>query len=105
VSAKCLIKDMKLPKIIPAPKSFEDMPEGIGSHWAFAIINGRLAEIHWHQISKDSIMPWAHAYVKRSAYKTKHEQKMIDVDIKKYIFTYRKKTGYAFAKSLVKKLA
>lgn len=32
-----------------------------------------------------------HCYVKRSEYKTKYEQRMIDKDIKKYQFTYRKK--------------
>ncbi len=56
--------------------------------WSFAKVNGRLAEIHFDK--KYGV--YAHAYVKRSEYKTKREQKMIDVDIKKCQFIYRK--GY-----------
>ena len=54
--------------------------------WSFAIMNGRLAEIHF----KKGLGIWAHAYVKRSEYSTKKEQKMIDKDIKKCVFSYRK---------------
>lgn len=54
--------------------------------WSFAIVNGRLAEIHFAK----SFGIWAHAYVKRSSFKTKSEQKMIDADIKKCQFSYRK---------------
>jgi len=32
-----------------------------------------------------------HAYVEREEYKTKREQKMIDMDIAKYRFSYRNK--------------
>jgi hypothetical protein len=53
--------------------------------WCFAIVNGRLAEIHFR---KDSGI-WAHAYVKRSEFSTKREQKMIDIDTKKCVFSYR----------------
>lgn len=61
--------------------------------WCFAIVNGRLAEIHFD--SKYGI--WGHCYVERKEY-NKKEQKMIDSDIKKYQFIYRK--GYYFDKKL-----
>ena len=60
--------------------------------WSFAIVNGRLAEIHF----KKGLGIWAHAYVKRTEYSTKREQKMIDEDIKKCVFSYRK--GYYYDK-------
>lgn len=50
------------------------------------IVNGRLAEIHF-----DKKYAIAHCYVTREEY-SKREQKMIDADIKKYRFIYRK--GY-----------
>ncbi len=53
--------------------------------WSFAIVNGRLAKIHFDK--KYEI--WAHCYVKRNEY-SKSEQRMIDSDIKKYQFAYRK---------------
>ncbi len=55
--------------------------------WCFAIINGRLAEISFHK--KYGI--YGHCYVRRGEY-GKREQKMIDADIKKCRFIYRK--GY-----------
>ena len=61
--------------------------------WCFAIVNGRLAEIHF----KKKYGIWAHAYMKRSEF-SKKEQKMIDSDIKKCQFSYRK--GYYFDKIL-----
>jgi len=55
--------------------------------WCFAIVNGRLAEISFAK--KYGI--YGHYYVKREEY-NKGEQKMIDADIKKCRFVYRK--GY-----------
>ena len=55
--------------------------------WCFAILNGKLAEIHFDK--KKNV--WGHCFVKRSEYKTKREQKMIDADIKKARFTYKNK--------------
>ena len=55
--------------------------------WSFSIVNGRLGEIHFVK----GFGIWAHCYVKRSEF-SKREQKMIDKDIKKCIFSYRK--GY-----------
>ena len=61
-----------------------------GSFWAFALINGRLAEFHY-EISKGKFyMTYGHCYVKRSEYKTKKELSWIDKDTQKYRFTYRK---------------
>lgn len=56
--------------------------------WSFAKVNGRLAEIHFDK--KYGV--YAHCYVNRKEYNGKREQKMIDADIKKYQFIYRK--GY-----------
>lgn len=58
--------------------------------WYFAIVNGRLAEIHFNK--KYGV--YAHGYVERSDFKSNREQKMIDTDIKKYKLTYR--NGYYF---------
>lgn len=55
--------------------------------WCFATVNGRLAEISFQK--KYGI--YGHCYVKREEY-SKREQKMIDADIKKFRFIYRK--GY-----------
>ncbi|MBU0476426.1 hypothetical protein KKB68_00195 [Patescibacteria group bacterium] len=53
--------------------------------WCFAMINGRLAEIYFDK--KQGI--YGHCYVQRKEY-TKKEKKMIDSDILKYQFVYRK---------------
>lgn len=60
-----------------------------GSYWAFALINGRLAEFHFEIEKGKFYMTHGHCYVKRSEYKTKQEQKWIDKDTEKYQFTYR----------------
>lgn len=52
--------------------------------WCFAIVNGRLAEISFDK--KYGV--FAHCYIDRKKY-NKSEQKMIDLDIKKYKFVYR----------------
>jgi hypothetical protein len=58
--------------------------------WNFAIINGKLAEMHFVK-GKGEKGIFAHCYVDRKSYKTKKEQKMIDADIKNDRFSYRKK--------------
>lgn len=55
--------------------------------WCFAIVNGKLAEIHFQK--KYGI--YGHCYVRREEY-SKREQKMIGADIKECRFIYRK--GY-----------
>jgi hypothetical protein len=60
------------------------------THWAFAIINGKLAEMHFVK-GKGEKGIFGYCYVDRKSYKTKMEQKMIDADIKNNRFSYRKK--------------
>lgn len=67
------------------------MEQEVGSFWAFALINGRLAEFHYEVIKGKSYMTYGHCYVKRSEYKTKKEQRWIDKDTEKNRFTYRNK--------------
>ncbi len=69
----------------------ERKQEEDGGYWAFALINGRLAEFHYEISRGKFYMAYGHCYVKRSEYKTKYEQKMIDKDLNKYRFTYRDK--------------
>jgi hypothetical protein len=57
--------------------------------WCFAIVNGRLAEIYFKRGSKI----YGHAYVERDEF-SKREQKMIDKDIEKHIFSYRNSLYY-----------
>ena len=62
-----------------------------GHFWSFCLINGRLAEFSFEIKKGKFYLTYGHCYVKRSEYKTKYEQKMIDKDIKKYRFTFRNK--------------
>ena len=61
-----------------------------GSWWSFGMINGKLAEFHFEIKKGKFYFTYGHCYVKREEFKTRREQKMIDEDIKKYQFTYRK---------------
>lgn len=70
-------------------KSVEKKTEGDGSFWSFCLINGRLAEFNFEIKKGKFYLTYGHCYVKRSEYKTKYEQKMIDKDIKKHRFTFR----------------
>ena len=54
--------------------------------WCFAVVNGRLAEIHFDK--KYGI--YGHCYIQREEY-SKREQRMINSDIEKYQLIYRKK--------------
>ncbi|MBI3335936.1 MAG: hypothetical protein HY001_05635 [Candidatus Portnoybacteria bacterium] len=60
--------------------------------WCFAIVNGRLAEIYFHE-RKRGMQISAHCYVKREEYRTKQEQKWIEKDTEKFRFVYREE-GY-----------
>jgi len=53
--------------------------------WCFAIVNNRLAEIHFNK----KLGIWAHCYVNRNEF-SKREKKMINEDMKKCVFSYRK---------------
>src|SRR3989344_4373158 len=66
-----------------------DKPQ-FGYGWSFAIVDRRLAEIHFE---KDRGI-FGHCYVKRSEYKTKREQQWIPEDTSRYRFTFRKGIYY-----------
>lgn len=42
--------------------------------WSFAKVNGRLAEIYFHEHGKGQVDVLAHCYVKQNEYSTKQEQ-------------------------------
>lgn len=58
--------------------------------WCFAIVNNKLAEIFFEK-EKGKPLINGHCYVKKSEYKTKKEQKQIEIDTKKYKFSYKNK--------------
>lgn len=60
------------------------------THWSFAIINGRLAEVWYYRDEEHQPVFIAHCYVKREEYTTKKEQIMIEKDIKKVKLRYVK---------------
>ncbi|MDP3995034.1 MAG: hypothetical protein Q8P78_00275 [bacterium] len=57
------------------------------SAWSFAIVNGRLAEVHFD----DRKRIYGHCYVVREEYKTKQELRWIDEDTKRLRIVYRNK--------------
>ena len=59
--------------------------------WNFAIINKKLAELYFDDKRGSNRVPHGHCYVNRDEFTTKREQKEIETDIKKYMFTYRSK--------------
>ncbi|MFA4872787.1 MAG: hypothetical protein WC659_02530 [Patescibacteria group bacterium] len=61
--------------------------------WCFAIINNRLAELHFEHFGTHTKMV-GYCYVKRSEYRSKQEQKWIQEDTKKGRLTYRKGKYY-----------
>ena len=61
------------------------------SYWSFAVVNGKLAEIHYDQMENGTRKLYGHCYVNKSEYKTKQEQKYIRDDTKKMRFSWRKK--------------
>ncbi len=58
--------------------------------WSFAIVNNKLAEIYFDRDKNGNQKITNHCYVKKEDYKTKHEQKMIETDIKRIKVVYRK---------------
>jgi|SRR3989344_1452271 len=60
--------------------------------WCFAKINGRLAEIYFTDDKRRKSIKEIenYCYVKKSQFKTKHEQNYIKQDTKKFRFTFRK---------------
>jgi len=59
--------------------------------WCFAKVNNRLAEIFFDEGKNKEPLIIGHCYVRRDEYKTKKEQKWIDVDLKKIKVVYRNK--------------
>ncbi len=57
------------------------------STWSFAIVNGRLAEVHFDEHKRI----YGYCYVKREEYKTKQEQRWITEDTKRLRIVYRNK--------------
>ena len=55
------------------------------SGWQFALVNGKLAEVHF-----ENGKIWGFCYVKESEYKTKQEKKWIASDTKNCRLVYRK---------------
>ncbi|MDR3642821.1 MAG: hypothetical protein P4L74_04315 [Candidatus Doudnabacteria bacterium] len=57
-------------------------------NWCFAIVNGKLSEIHFEKGKQPKV--FGHCYVQPSEYKTKKEKNWIKEDIKRFRFTYKK---------------
>lgn len=70
------------------------------STWSFAIVNGRLAEVHFD----DHKRIYGYCYVERNNYKTKQEQRWIDEDTKRLRIVYRNKKYKQVKKSKSGKL-
>ena len=61
------------------------------SHWSFAIVNGKFAEVHWYFDPKDEVAAiWAHGFVRYRSF-GKREQKQIEKDLEKNNLSWRKK--------------
>jgi len=64
------------------------------SFWQFAIVNGRLAEIHYVGVKIKKGMKfkkiYGHAYVDESEFKTKREKRWIKEDTQKTKLSYKK---------------
>ncbi len=58
-------------------------------HWSFAIVNKKLAEVHFDKKKDDRMKILGHCFVHRKEYKTKQEQKWIREDTKRVRVTYR----------------
>ena len=63
-------------------------------YWCFALINNRLGEIYFDIAKNGKRKINGHCYVRKSEFKTKHEQEMIRVDTKKVNLVYRKEKYY-----------
>ena len=56
--------------------------------WSFGLVNGKLAEVFFEK-RRDKIVPYAHAYVRESEYKTKREKRWIQEDTERVKLVYR----------------
>ena len=71
------------------------------SYWSFAIVNRKLAEIHYDEMKGGTRKLYGHCYVKASEYKTKQEKKYIKEDTKKMRFSWRNKKYKFLGKSSI----
>ena len=60
-------------------------------NWCFALINNRLAEIYFDKTKGGKRKIHTHCYVRRNEFRTRHEQEMINADIKMVRLVYRDK--------------
>lgn len=58
-------------------------------YWCFAIVNKKLAEIHFDKKKDGQMKILGHCFVRQKDYKTKQEQKWIREDTKRVRATYR----------------
>ena len=72
-------------------KRFEKLLASGEAYWCFALVNNRLAEVHFIETKDGTRKIFGHTYVRREKYKTKREQRTMDKDIEKIRLTYRSK--------------
>ena len=58
-------------------------------NWCFAIVNKKLAEVHFDETKDGRKKITGHCFVRRNEYTTKQEQKWIREDTKRVRVTYR----------------
>lgn len=71
-------------------------------YWSFAIVNGRLTEIHYDEKKNGDQAIQGHCYVKESEYHTKKEKGWIKKDTEKMRFSYRNKKYKFLGESLIR---
>ena len=59
--------------------------------WCFAILNNRLVEVYFDKDKQNRVKIRGHCYVAKNEYKTKQEQKWIEIDTRKTRVVYRNK--------------
>lgn len=62
--------------------------------WCFALINNKLAEIFFDRTPKGKVKIRGHCYVDKREYRTKKEQKWIQMDTARARFKYKKRKYY-----------
>jgi hypothetical protein len=66
--------------------------------WSFAMVNNRLAEVYFDRKGR-GVHFWGHCFVDRDDFKTKKEQKEIEMDTRRVILSYK---GGKYFKVLMK---
>lgn len=65
----------------------KELPQNDG--WCFALVNSHLVEIYFRGRKE----MYGHCFARKKEY-SKTEQRMIDADLKRYAFTYRKRVYF-----------